>query len=385
MKFLERWMKPKTETRTSSWDLLHAFTGAGSVPVSPVLAENLSTVLSCVGIISGTVSQLPAYVYRAKGKGRDIVDHPLQSLIDFGPNEHQSWADFVEQMLAGALLRGNALAHVQRDQAGRVERLVPYSWDRVSWTLLPSGRLRFDCTDQNGAVVKLLQDDVFLLRDRTDDGLLGRSRLSRAGSVIRTGLALQEFSESLYHSGAAPSGAITLDQKLSPEAVESLRARFEAAHAGAAKAGKVLVLDQGLGFKQMSMSPEDVELLASKRFQAEELARIYNVPAIMAGINEHSTFTNSEQSGRFFCQYCLGPWIKKYELEARRSIFNVTERDLHLELDMSALMRGDHSQRWAGHATAIQHGILTKNEIREIEGFGPTEGGDHADSATRES
>ena len=140
---------------------------------------------------------------------------------------------------------------------------------------------------------------------------------------------------------------------------------------GASNAAKVLVLDQGIKWHQISISPEDAEFLASRRFTVEELARIFQVPPPMAGDLSHGTFSNVETLLRWFAQNTLSPWIRKIESEFARSVFGASRETHHLEIDLSGLMRGDPAQRWASWKIAVESGILTPDEIREEEGWNP--------------
>jgi len=371
------WFRSK-ETRDIEEPSWAALSSGGLGPVTPAMAENLSTVLACVQVISSAVASLPAYVYRATKKGRDIVyDHPLQKMIEGGPNKDMTWPDAIEFILAQALLRGNSLSRLEYDPNGQLKAISPIPWENVTTQQLKNGKLRFECTLPGLEIqqtIRLLEHEVLHLKDRSDDGILGRSRLARAAAAFRTGIELQTFSESLYRNGTAPSGALLHDQALGKEAVNTLRTRFEAAHQGSNKAGKVLILDQGLKWQSMSISPEDAELLASRKFSTEEIARIFGVPPPLAGDFSHSSFTNSETASRWFSVFCIGPWIKKIEAAFKKSVFTEPEKDLSLEIDMSGFMRGDYESRWKAHKIAVESEILTRDEIREIEGFAPLGG-----------
>ncbi|MCX7373036.1 MAG: phage portal protein, partial [Alphaproteobacteria bacterium] len=148
-----------------------------------------------------------------------------------------------------------------------------------------------------------------------------------------------------------------------------LREQLSQSFAGPGNARKVLILEQGASWQPLSVSPEDAEVLASRRFTVEELCRLFQVPPPIVQDLSHGTFTNSREAGRWFAQFTLSPWCRKIEAEFARSVF--TDPAMSLEIDMSALMRGDAETRWQSHKIAVDAGILDPNEVREIEGFNP--------------
>jgi len=361
-----------------------ALWAGGGRAVNARVAENLSLVASAVGVISSALASLPAYVYRSAGEGREIDQrHPLARLIGDGPNDHQSWADWIEWTAAQVLLRGNALSEIVRDGAGNVVALEPVPWENVSVMMLPSGRLAYDVVrihdmwGGTGRPRRLLEGDVFHLKDRSDDGLVGRSRLSRSPAVIDTALSVQEFAGAMYANQATPKGLLTVKGKLTDDTMKRLQAQWREMFAGPSNAARTLIVDNEGSFNPISVSPEDAELLASRKFTGEEIARLYSVPPPLVGIWDHSSFTNSETAGRWFATFTLSPWAAKVEAEMRRSVFTSDERSTHhLEIDLSGLTRGDYAARWQAHAIARSAGILTVNEIREGEGYNPRPDGD---------
>jgi len=344
---------------------------ASGAYVSPVMAENLATVLACVNVISGTMAAMTPRVYRATAAGREeLRDHPVARLTR-RPNADQTWPDWLEWTLAQVLLHGNAVSAIEHDGAGRPVALQPLPWGTVQLCRLSSGRLAYDVVQGTGGVRRLFADEVFHLRDRSDDGLIGRSRISRAREVLGNALALQEWSGSMWANQATPSGAITVPKNISPEGFKTFKAQFEQAHIGARNGRRVLFLDEGSQFLPFSISPEDAEVLASRRFTAEELARLFSVPPPVVGDLAHGTFTNSREAGRWFAQFTLAPWARKIEAEFRRSVFGAGSPDCTLEIDLSDLLRGDAEARWQSHKIAVESGVLDPNEIREVEGWNP--------------
>jgi HK97 family phage portal protein len=376
---------PAAETRASedpSWAALSAWSPVSSF-ASARLAENLSVVLACTSAISTAIASLPAEVQRRTSAGWAADDrHPLARLIAGGPNEHQSWPDFLEWLVASTVLRGNGLAELVTDGAGMVTALLPVPWDRVSVHRLPNGRLRYDVAGDaslpgsTGRPRRLLDSEVLHLRDRTDDGLVGISRLRRAACVVQVGLSLQDVTAAIYANGIRPSGLLEAPGAISDETAERLKEGLLAAVGGSATA-KALVLGDGLKWTQMSINPEDAELLASRRFAVEELARLFGVPPPVVGDLTHGSFTNSETMLRWFSQSTLSPWVRKLEAAFSRAI--IMEPGTRLEIDLQGLLRGDPETRWASHAIAVKNRILTRNEIREAEGWNRLDGFDAFD------
>ena len=363
----------KTETRAAM-----PFFGmgrGGRVFVDTMAAENLSATTACVNAIASGMASLPAFVYQSAADGRiEAPNHPVSRLIR-RPNPRQTWPDFVEWLMASVLLNGNAIAAIDTDGAGRVVGLFPIPWQYVTVIMLPSGSVAFDVVAYpspwggSGQPRRYLESDLLWIKDRSDDGVLGRSRISRAPDVLASAIGLQSYSSAIWDNVATPSGVVNLPPKISHEGVQRMRASFEDQHTGTANAKRVLMLDAGSTWTPMSVSPEDAEVLASRRFSVEELCRLFNVPPPIVQDYTHNTFTNSAQASLWFASNTLAPWARKIEAEFARSIF--TDGSYQLELDLSGLMRGDYTARWAANVAAVSAGILTADEVREMEGFNP--------------
>jgi HK97 family phage portal protein len=370
------WLAP--ELRAVTPTSLLGLTGASAAGeiITARTAESVATFSACVQLIASSMAYLPARVYRAGRTRTEVMDHPLYRLMREGPNELQTWPDFIEALVAQVLLHGNALAGIEADGSGNpvALRFIPWTW--VMPVLLPSGRLAYDVTEGSamlGAVgrrYRLLASEVIHLKDRSDDGLLGVSRLRRAASTVQAAKTTNEFAASFMANGAQPSGAITFDGDINPEQKYHFRETFQAKQSGAGNAGRVLILDGGLKFEPFQISPEDAELLASRKFAVEEICRLFQVPPPLVQDYSHNTFTNSETAGRWFAQFTLAPWARKIEAEFGRALF-APGSGLELEMDLSGFLRGDPQTRWAAHKIAVDAGILDADEIREIEGFNP--------------
>lgn len=333
-------------------------------------AENLSTVLSCTTAIATALAYVPALVYRIEGDNRvEAMGHPLRKLTRTGVSENMTWPDFLEHLIASALLTGNGLATIERDAAGQLAGFTWIPWGMVTVQRLRSGRLAYDVTDGTGlGTRRYLQGEVIHLRDRTNDGLLGVSRLSRAAETVAAVAASNQFAKGFLDRGMSPSGVIELEGALSHDQRNSLRGQMTERHEGASNAGRTLVLDGGMTFKAMQISPEDAELLATRKFGVEEICRLFQVPPPLVQDYSHNTFTNSETAGRWFAQFTLAPWARKIEAEFARTVLAT---GLEMELDLSGFLRGDPQTRWAAHKIAIDTGVLDADEVRGIEGWNP--------------
>lgn len=337
-------------------------------------AESLSAVLACTGVISTSLASIPALIYRRDGSGNRIeaISHPLSRITRSGVSEAMTWPDFLEHLVASALLTGNGLAEVIRNGGGRLEGFRYIPWGMVTVVELSTGRLAFDVSDGRGNTRRLLSSEVLHLRDRTDDGMVGKSRLSRAAETVEGVKAANTHARAFLANGASPSGVIEHPGTINGETKQQLREQFQSRHTGAGKAGSTLILDGGMTWKAAQISPEDAELLETRKFGTEEICRLFQVPPPLVQDYSHNTFTNSETAGRWFAMFTLAPWARKIEAEFARSVFG-TSSGYELELDLSGFLRGDPATRWNAHKIAIETGVLDADEVRQLEGWNPRE------------
>lgn len=372
---LAAWIAP--ERRSVDPMSLYGLAGpAAAQGVTTRVAESIATVTACVHLTASSLAYLPMRVYRAGRTRAELMDHPLYKLMREGPNDRQTWPDLVESAVASVLLHGNALIAVERGESGRVKalRFIPWTW--ATPVMLPSGRLAYDVIEGGtlGAVGRryrlLSGPEVIHLRDRSDDGILGVSRLRRAASTMKAAASANDFASAFLGNGAFPAGAITHDQQLTAEQQQRLRESIGEVHVGERKAGRVMILEGGMKFVPFQISPEDAELLSTRKFMREEICAIFMTPPPLVQDYSHNTFTNSETAGRWFAQFTLAPWARKIEAEFGRALF-AAGSGLELEIDLSGFLRGDPQTRWAAHKIAVDAGILDADEVREIEGFNP--------------
>ncbi|MFG1204401.1 phage portal protein [Xanthobacter aminoxidans] len=361
----------KRSLRDPSWDALAPGIGAHA-GMSARAAENLSAVLACVNAIATALAYVPALVYRRDGEGTrtEVPAHPLNKLVRGGVNAQQTWPDFVEHLVASTLLTGNGLAVVERSGNGQLSGFRYIPWGFVSVAELSSGRLAYDVSDGRGNTRRHLEGEVLHLRDRTDDGKIGRSRLSRAADTVAGVRAANQLATNFLQNGAFPSGAYSVAGELKGDQYKRLKSFLDANHFGAANGGKPLLLDRDAKWYPSQVSPDDAELLETRKFSVIELCRLFQVPPPIVQAYENNTFTNAAQAGLWFATFGLAPWARKIEAEFARSVFPAGG-PYELELDLSGFLRGDPETRWNAHKIAIETKVLDPDEVRQIEGWNP--------------
>jgi HK97 family phage portal protein len=342
--------------------------------VSVTRAENLAAVQSAVHVVSSTLASLPARIYRTdNGVRTEIESGPWPSLIG-NPYAVLTWSDWCSFMVSSMMMWGNGLAEIVTDPRGNVVALRPLPWQYVTPLRLLNnpalGRLVFRVIMPLEPVRTLLDSEVILFRDRTDDSLIGRSRISRSPGAIRNAEQLQAFSLAGWDNSALPSGTVEIPQGLSKDGFKRLRDQFEEKHTGTANARRVIYLDKGMTWTSLSVSPEDAQVLESRRFSVEEIARLYNVPPPLLQDYTRNTFSNAATAGLWFSQFSLLPIARALEQAFRLAVFGPNS-PYDLEIDLSGLTRGEYSTRWASYAIARETGILTIDECRAAEGYGP--------------
>ena len=328
-------------------------------------AENLSPIFACVDVISSALASLPPRLYNGPpGTDRELIanDSIIQTLET--PNRYQTWPDFVSWYVAECLLYGNAVAVVRPDG-----ELLPVRWNAVGTQMTESGELRYDWQFGEGRYNlrgEAFGESVMHMRDRTDDGVTGRSRLSRVAATVGLAHDTLDAAIAAWQNGALPSGAVLLEGRVSPDEKTRLRAQLEQQFAGAANRSRVLVLDAGSKWQALSSDLKDSEALATRQFMVAEVCRIFEVPPPIIQDYTHNTFTNAATAGAWFARFTLSAWARKFEATFKRTLLDT---DQWLELDMSAFARGDLGERFAAYAVALQNGVLAPEDVKRLEGW----------------
>lgn len=350
---------------------------ASGVSVSPDTALNAAAVWAAVKVISETVGSVPLIMYRRRADGgkERATDHPLYDLLHDQPNRSQTAFEFKEMLTTHLLLRGNAYAEIVPGPRGPVDQLLPVHPDLVTPERRPDGYLQFRVRDGKGGERTLLQDEMLYLRGLSLDGVTGVSVITYARESIGLMQAAESYGARVFSQGAQPGGVLEHPKELSKEAAARVSESWQAAHSGLGNAHKVAVLEDGLTWKQTSMTSEDAQYLETRKFEISEMSRWFRVPAHMLGDLERATFSNIEHLGLEFVIYTMLAWFTRWEQAIKRDLI-LSPRTYFAEFLVDGLLRGDIKTRYEAYAIGRQWGWLSQNDIRRLENMNPIAGGD---------
>jgi HK97 family phage portal protein len=384
---LASWRSKSTDAAADAllWqENLWSIPSVTGISINQQTALNATAVMACVTMLAEDVAKLPANIYRRRpdGSREAVKDHFLYTLLE-EPNDWQNWLEFCEQMQCGLILRGNAYAVILRNGRGVPVRLVPINPDRVALWQGVDGALFYKVTPSGFHEMAILRDqpfmipaeDMFHIRGFSLNGLLGASRIMLAREAIGLGLAQEQQAARWMGQGAKPSGVLTTDQKLTPEAAKRISDDWKAMLGGLQNSGKTAVLEQGLKWQQLSMTSSDLEFIASRQFQLQEIARIFRVPPHMIGELSRSTNNNITQQSQEYVNYTLTGFTRRWQAKLS-STFQLRRNDLFVDFDFGVLTRADITARYNAYRTGIMSMFLTPNEARLDDGRDPKEGGD---------
>lgn len=357
----------------------HEATYAG-VETSERSVLGLSTAWACVNLLAGTIASLPLMVYRTDAKGNRVLakDHPLYRILHDSPNYDQTAMDFWEGGVAALELRGNMHARIERI-GGRVVALHPICEPMV--TRRPNGTLRYRWT-QDGRSYDEPQENVFHIRGFGGSPLGGLSPISYGRQVFGLSSAANISAATTFANGVRPSVALTMPagQFLPKEERGEIERGLAEKHAGAMNSGRPLVLEGGLTPHNLSFSPEDAQMLESRAFSVEEIARLFGVPPHMVGHTSKSTSwgTGLEEQTGGFQKFTLRRRLKRIEQAIEKQLLTPADRvaGVTVEFNLEGLLRGDSTRRANFYQSGLQNGWMTINEVRALENLPPVEGGD---------
>lgn len=339
----------------------------------------LSAAWACVNLLAGTIASLPMMVYRPDGKGRTVAtNHPLYRVLHDSPNSLQTALDFWEFMQASLELWGNAYARKVRG-GGDIVGLIPIMPNLPQVSNLGNGRLRYRWSER-GKDFDLTSDDVLHIRGFGGNPLGGMSTLAFGARTFGLASAIDKAARATFRNGVRPSGVLTFDKFLTPEQRAVIEEKLVEKFLGAMNSGRPLVLEGGTTWQQLSISPEDAQMLESRGFSVEEICRFFGVPPFMIGHSEKSTSwgTGIKEQTLGFQKFALRRRAKRIEQSVEKQLLTAEDRanGIVVEISMEGLLRGASDERSAFYQSALNGGWMTINEVRQLENLPPVIGGD---------
>lgn len=346
--------------------------GAGlNLAPTPQAAENIAAVGAAVNAIAETLAALPAHVVRTDDPAAEPVDnHPLARLVRDGPNENQSWSDFLAGLLASVLLRGNGAARIGTNANGRLQSLTFLPWVEIMPWVNDAGVLNFDWTPMMppnaGQRSTLLRSEVLFLADRSDNGFIGVPRLRRAAGAISGALNQQQAAVQFSLNSVRPSGILSAVQRVEEATAKRMLSDWEA-NFSSTKTGKAAFLSEGVTWAPLSQfSAEDLQIVSARNFTVADVSRIFAVPPFMLADPTRATYASAKEATRHFVMLTLMPWLTKLERSFSQTVLGDGYR---LAFDTDGLTRGNLEDRWTAWGKARAAGVLSPNDVRSQEGW----------------
>ncbi len=366
--------KPTNATSGSSYRFLLGGSTSGKA-VTERSAMQMTAVYSCVRILAEAIAGLPLHLYTYKDDGgkEKAIGHPLYLLLHDEPNPEMSSFVFRETLMTHLLLWGNAYAQIIRNGKGEVVALYPLMPNRMTVDRDSSGQLFYsyqmnntDAPTMKTGTVILKPSDVLHIPGLGFDGLVGYSPIAMAKNAIGLAIATEEYGAKFFANGATPGGLLEYPGTVKDP--DRVRESWNKGFSGSQNAGKVAILEEGMKYTPISIAPEQAQFLETRKFQINEIARIFRVPPHMVGDLEKSSFSNIEQQSLEFVKYTLDPWVVRWEQSLSRALFTQEEKKRYFfKFNVEGLLRGDYQSRMNGYATARQNGWMSANDIRELE------------------
>lgn len=343
----------------------------GQTPLTTQTALKYSAVFACIRVLSETLASLPVLLYRKKpgGDREPMNDLGIYDILHNRPNEEMSPFSFKEMCMVSLNTGGNIVAERQLNRFGDLVGLYPYKWTMTTIDRdKDTGKLQYKIRGDTQERI-LTREQVFHIPGMSLDGVIGLSPIEYAMSGIKLGLSYETFGVNFYKNGANASGVFSFPGELSDPAFQRLKEDLAKNYAGLANTGKPILLEQGGVFNQLTIKPADAQLIESKHFQIEDIARYYRVPLHLIQDLLRATNNNIEHQSLEFVIYTMMPWVKRWEEAINMQLLSMKERQAgyYFEFKMDALLRGDMKSRSDAYAVARQWGWMSVNDIRRLE------------------
>lgn len=345
-------------------------------PVGVDSALQISTVWACIDRRANILASLPLFVYQDLGGGRREVARAasLYALLHESPNNRMTPFEFWRAMVMNHDLRGNAYARVERRQNGEAFALWPMPADQVEVSVLSDGALVYEY--RIGSDLAVLAADSVLHIKGLGNGIVGLAKLDYMRATLDEAAKAQASATRVFATGGKPTGVLMVDQVLKPGQREELRKNFSELAEG--NTSRIAVLEANMKYQQLSLSAADQQLLETRKFSVEEICRWFDVPPVLvhhANVTAWGTGIFEIKDG--FYTLALAPLCVNVQQALRKRVMTAAQRArLTAEFSLDALMRASIKDRFEIYAKAVQNGLKTRNETRQLENDPPVAGGD---------
>lgn len=365
---------PKNSFLGSRYSFFFGSTTSGKT-VDEKTAMQTTAVYACVRILAETIASLPLHTYKYTETGKEkAIEHPIYNLLADEPNPEMTSFVFRETLMSHLLLWGNAYAQIIRDGRGKVIALYPLLPNKMSVNRASNGEIYYiysRYSDENPNIdgygqVYLQNYEVLHIPGLGFDGLVGYSPIAMAKNAVGMSIACEEYGASFFANGANPGGVLEHPGVVKDPA--RVRDSWNSVYQGTSNAHKVAVLEEGMKFQSIGIPPEQAQFLETRKFQLNEIARLFRIPPHMVGDLEKSSFSNIEQQSLEFVKYTLDPWVIRWEQAMKKALLLPSEKkDYFIKFNVDGLLRGDYQSRMNGYSIGRQNGWLSSNDIRELE------------------
>ena len=340
---------------------------ANRTAVSRDSSLTFSAVFSCVRVISESIASLPIKVYKVEDDSDKIndVSHPVYNLLARYPNSYMTPYTFLDTLMTNLLVEGNAYFYIERDSSARPVSLIPINPQDVK-VIKHEGNIIYDVKDFE---IGIMKEDMLHFFNLSFDGYKGVSILKAQNTTIATSIASNDTANSYLGNSSNIGGIIKHPGKLSKEAVERLKGSWNNQYSGSFMAGKTAILEEGMTFDSAAVDLSKYQLIETRRFQIEEIARIFKVPLSLIGhLEKAANYSSIEALSIDFVRFTLQPYLVLIEQELNRKLFRANELDNYfVRLDANGLLRGDSAARADYYREMISMGVLSINEVRVME------------------
>tara|TARA_Y100000310_G_C20701393_1_gene830274 strand:- start:6247 stop:7461 length:1215 start_codon:yes stop_codon:yes gene_type:complete len=379
--FITRWFRRNENgpTREDGEQLSSpaTYSQQAAANVSFDTAMTVSAFWACTRLLSETVAALPIKAFDVDGTTKtQTTDYDLWRVLNFRPNRYQTRVEYMETITLNLVTDGNAYSAIQRSPNGKIISLIPLMSAQMKVALLDDGAITYQYTNASGDIVVYAEESIWHLK-LFGNGIVGLSPLAYARQSLGIAIAIDNRVSTLAKNGGRTSGILTIDKVLTPEQRKEVKKNFKGLTEG--NNDQLFVLEAGFDYTQTALSPADMQMLESRRFQVEDICRFMGVPSVLVNDTSGTTAWGSgiQQIMDGFYKINLRPYLERYEASIKKNLMPVKDWEtMEIEFDFDALLRADITARTASAKDRVNSGLMTPNEGRQQEGLPPKPGGD---------